>query len=206
MPAQFRMPQEDPTTGAQPRLPGGDQPQGMFAHRSRGQHSLNQVTHTFVTVGHRNNWISLNVIYSNLHQLLQYQLNSMQRTHTLSSISYDFIARTAVVTSAFTSIKWSVSMTVVWRQTIIYLSVSMCNLAFFSDCTLHLKNRQKQEASGWIAPFSSNILQPGYNCYSTFLFSRASDFGGSLIVFSPMNDSLLICLTFMLCWCSLVVS
>jgi hypothetical protein len=52
MPAQFRMPQEDPTTGAQPRLPGGDQPQGMFAHRSRGQHSLNQVTHTFVTVGH----------------------------------------------------------------------------------------------------------------------------------------------------------
>jgi hypothetical protein len=87
MPAQFRMPQEDPTTGAQPRLPGGDQPQGMFAHRSRGQHSLNQVTHTFVTVGHRNNWISLNVIYSNLHQLLQYQLNSMQRTHTLYLVS-----------------------------------------------------------------------------------------------------------------------
>ena len=41
MSTQFRMSQENSTSRAQSRLSRSDQPQGMFTHRSRSQHSMN---------------------------------------------------------------------------------------------------------------------------------------------------------------------
>ena len=41
MSTQFRMSKENSTSRAQSRLSRSDQPQGMFTHRSRSQHSMN---------------------------------------------------------------------------------------------------------------------------------------------------------------------
>lgn len=106
--------------------------------------------------------ISLKVIYLNLHQLLQYQLNSMQRTHTLSSISYDFIARTAVVSSAlYINQIICFNDSCLTANNYLFICINLCNLAFFSDCTLHLKivkNKRQVDESPPLVPIFYNLV------------------------------------------------
>ena len=97
MSTQFRMSKENSTSRAQSRLSRSDQPQGMFTHRSRSQHSMNVDHLTCHTSSQFQHQTGHNPLKTQSTFFCNGNWIQCNRTQTLSSISYIFNGRIAVV-------------------------------------------------------------------------------------------------------------